>query len=270
MCTSRRPPSASDQAVQKRQGGGKPHLGKGGCEAVRAPSHDGGHPCTQGQGDPPRARARACLGARPGRSDSLWKRLSGVTRRGSSARGRAVRGGAGRGGEGTERAFPSAGARREPTPAPAEPRGATGASAGSSPRRPRQLAAAGGRGFARRRPVCREPGICMKRLDPAEQRLQRRTRAAAAARSPSQAAPLSGPRWMRGLGGAHGPELRLPGASGRAARGAVEARRRRRRRKRRRSGTPGSGGGQRSAAAFAAAAPGSSCSWPRPWWSGNG
>ena len=152
-------------------------------------------------------------------------------------------------------------------------RGATGARARCSPRRQRQLAAAGApaarspAGFARRVPVCREPDICMKRLDPTEQRQQRRTRAAAA-RGRSPAALVSGPRWMRGWGAAHGPELRLPGVSGRGAGGAVEARRRRRRRKRRRAGALGPGGRHRSAAA--AAAPGSPCSWPRPWWSGNG
>lgn len=140
----------------------------------------------------------------------------------------------------------------------------------SAPARGRRARASRARrGFARRGPVCGEPGTCMKRWDPAEQR-RTRAAAAAAARGRSRAAPFSGPRWMRGWGAAHGPELRLPGASGRVARGAAEARRRRRRRKRRRSGAPGPGGRPRSAAASAAAAPGSPCSWPRPWWSGNG
>lgn len=120
--------------------------------------------------------------------------------------------------------------------------------------------------FARRGPVCREPDICMKPPDPTEQRHQRRQRRTpAAARGRSRAALVSGPRWMRGWGAAQGPELRLPGAAGRGAGGAVEARRRRRRRKRRRTGVPSPGEGERSAVG-----PGSPCSWPRRWWSGNG
>lgn len=97
-------------------------------------------------------------------------------------------------------------------------------------------------GFARRGSVCGKPGICMKPLDPTEQRRQRRTpAAAAAARGRSRAARVSGPRWMRGWGAAHGPELRLPGAAGRGAGGAAEARGRRRRRKRRRTRARGPG-----------------------------
>lgn len=114
--------------------------------------------------------------------------------------------------------------------------------------------------------------FCMKPQDPPEQRQQRRSQIAALqGPSPEAAeAPVSGSLCMSGCRGAHGPELRLPGALGRGAGGAVEARRRGRRRKRRRAaGTAGPGSGQCKGRATAAA-PGSPCSWPRPWWSGNG
>lgn len=115
-------------------------------------------------------------------------------------------------------------------------------------------------GFARRGGECAGPGLCMKPLDPSEQRQRRRR--SPAERSPRRAAPGSASRCLRGCGLPHGPLLRLPAAEGRGPGGAVETRRRRRRRKRRR---PGPGGGQ-----HLAAAPGSPCSWPRPWWCGNG
>lgn len=114
-------------------------------------------------------------------------------------------------------------------------------------------------GFARRGGECAGPGLCMKPLDPSEQRQLRRS---PAERSRRRAAPGSASRCLRGCGLPHGRLLRLPAAVGRGPGGAVETRRRRRRRKRRR---PGPGGEQHRAAA-----PGSPCSWPRPWWCGNG
>lgn len=141
------------------------------------------------------------------------------------------------------------------TRAPAEPEAQLvrgGCSVALGPRTPGWLCKGGGE--------CAGPGLCMKPLDPSEQRQRRRR--SRAERSPRRAAPGSASRCLRGCGLPHGPLLRLPAAEGRGPGGAVETRRRRRRRKRRR---PGPGGGQ-----HLAAAPGSPCSWPRPWWCGNG